>query len=270
MANKKYYWIKLKTDFFNSAEIDYLLSQENGSQYILLYQMLCLLTANNEGLLATKIDGKLIPYDVDKIVRDTKYFNRDTILVGIEWLKKLKLIYIEDSGCYKITSFDSMVGSETAKAEIMRKKRAKEKELNSGNIVTKMLPSVSERCYIEKDKEIDKELDTENREKYNIKCIDNVCKNIYLVQEETEKYNEIFKSKNIYMQNPSILPKNMKSQLKIYQLAIKTLVDIGQEELLDKINLNILQRIYKKIIKANKVDDWIEYYINILSNELAI
>ena len=27
---KKYYWIKLKTDFFNISEIDFLLSQENG------------------------------------------------------------------------------------------------------------------------------------------------------------------------------------------------------------------------------------------------
>lgn len=42
---KKYYWIKLKTDFFNLAEIDFLLGQENGCQYIVLYQMLCLQTA---------------------------------------------------------------------------------------------------------------------------------------------------------------------------------------------------------------------------------
>ena len=34
---KKFYWIKLKTDFFNRAEIDFLLSQPNGFQYIVLY-----------------------------------------------------------------------------------------------------------------------------------------------------------------------------------------------------------------------------------------
>ena len=44
---KSYYWIKLKTDFFNLAEIDFLLSQQDGCKYIVLYQMLCLQTANN-------------------------------------------------------------------------------------------------------------------------------------------------------------------------------------------------------------------------------
>lgn len=39
---KRYYWIKLKTDFFNSDEMDFLLSQKDGCKYIVLYQMLCL------------------------------------------------------------------------------------------------------------------------------------------------------------------------------------------------------------------------------------
>lgn len=52
---KRYYWIKLKTDFFNLAEIDFLLSQKDGCQYIVLYQMLCLQTANNNGELASRV-----------------------------------------------------------------------------------------------------------------------------------------------------------------------------------------------------------------------
>lgn len=32
--NKRYYWIKLKTDFFNQSEIDFLLAQPNGCEYI--------------------------------------------------------------------------------------------------------------------------------------------------------------------------------------------------------------------------------------------
>lgn len=31
---KRYYWIKLKTDFFNLAEIDFLLSQKDGYSFI--------------------------------------------------------------------------------------------------------------------------------------------------------------------------------------------------------------------------------------------
>ena len=71
--NKKFYWIKLKTDFFNQETIDFLMSQQNGCQYVVLYQMLCLNTANNGGNLSTKIGEMIVPYDVNKIVRDTKY-----------------------------------------------------------------------------------------------------------------------------------------------------------------------------------------------------
>ena len=47
--SKKFYWIKLKTDFFNLDEIDFLLSQKNGCEYVVLYQMLCLQVANTSG-----------------------------------------------------------------------------------------------------------------------------------------------------------------------------------------------------------------------------
>ena len=89
---KRYYWIKLKTDFFNQETIDFLLSQENGCQYIVLYQMLCLNTANNNGEMATRIGEMIIPYDINKIVRDTKYFTFDTVAVALELFKKLGLI----------------------------------------------------------------------------------------------------------------------------------------------------------------------------------
>ena len=72
--NKRYYWIKLKTDFFNQQTIDFLLSQKNGCEYIVLYQMLCLNTANNNGEMCSKIGEMIVPYNVEKIVRDTKYF----------------------------------------------------------------------------------------------------------------------------------------------------------------------------------------------------
>ena len=120
---KRYYWIKLKTDFFNQETIDFLLSQENGCQYIVLYQMLCLNTANSNGEMATRIGEMIVPYDVNKIVRDTKYFTFDTVAVALELFKKLGLIYQEEGQVLRITNFDNMVGSETRSAQIKRKQR---------------------------------------------------------------------------------------------------------------------------------------------------
>lgn len=127
--NKKFYWIKLKTDFFSQETIDFLMSQPNGCQYVVLYQMLCLKTANNGGALATNIGEMIVPYDVNKIVRDTKYFDFDTVTIALGLFKQLGLIYEGNENILKISNFELMVGSESASksAERMRKMRAKNK-----------------------------------------------------------------------------------------------------------------------------------------------
>lgn len=129
--NKRYYWIKLKTDFFNQETIDFLLSQPNGCEYIVLYQMLCLNTANSNGLMATKIGEMIVPYDVNKIVRDTKHFSFDTVAVALELFKRLGLIYEEDNRVLKVAHLEEMVGSESKWAEKKRLQRTKNVPLNN-------------------------------------------------------------------------------------------------------------------------------------------
>ena len=133
--SKRYYWIKLKTDFFNQDTIDFLLSQSNGCEYVVLYQMLCLNTANNDGSLSTNIGEMIVPYDVEKIARDTKYFNEDTIRVALELYKRLGLIYEGEDDLLKIANFEDMVGSETNSAKRVREWRHK-KLLQCNNDVT--------------------------------------------------------------------------------------------------------------------------------------
>lgn len=128
--NSRYYWIKLRTDFFNQQTVDFILSQKNGCEYIVLYQMLCLQTANNNGELSTKIGEIIIPYDVEKIVRDTKYFDFDTVTMAIELFKRLGLIYeSDDTGVLKIANHSLMVGSETEYAAKKREWRERQKAL---------------------------------------------------------------------------------------------------------------------------------------------
>ena len=133
MGEKKYYWIKLKTNFFNSEQIDFLMSQNEGSKYVVLYQMLCLNTANNDGELASKIGEMIVPYNVEKIVRDTKYFNENDVIVSLELFKKLGLIYEEDNQILKIANFEEMVGGESKWAEKKRIYREKQKQLQLGH-----------------------------------------------------------------------------------------------------------------------------------------
>lgn len=219
---KRYYWIKLKTDFFNLAEIDFLLSQKDGCQYIVLYQMLCLQTANNNGKLASRVGEMIIPYDPDKIARDT-------VIVAMELFKKLNLIYTDDGICLKIAGFENMVGSETGWAKQKREQREKQKLLSG-------------QCPPNSQQEIDKELDIEIDEDIEsdelndrLKLINLKLNKAKLVQEETTEYNAIFNKKKIYIQNAEYLPENLLTQINLYQSAIKRLYDNKQAELLEKL-----------------------------------
>ena len=68
MTYKKYYWIKLKTNFFNTDVIEFLLSQKNGCEYVVLYQMLCLKTANTNGSLKSEIGEMIVPFTRYKVL----------------------------------------------------------------------------------------------------------------------------------------------------------------------------------------------------------
>lgn len=160
MSDKKYYWIRLKTNFFSQEIIDFLLSQKNGCQYVVLYQMLCLNTANSDGALATNINEMLVPYDVNKIVRDTKYFDFDTVSVALELFKKLGLIYEEQDGILKITNYSEMVGSESGNANAQRQKKFRERKKQellsvTENNVTSVTDSVTENNEEYRDKSIE-------------------------------------------------------------------------------------------------------------------
>ena len=112
-SGKRYYWIKLKESFMTSDAVDYLMSQPNGAQYVVLYQMLCLKTINTDGRLSRQIGEMIIPYDVDKIQRDCKWFSTDTIRVALNMFKAFGLIYEDVDGTLVMADHENLVGSET-------------------------------------------------------------------------------------------------------------------------------------------------------------
>lgn len=129
--NKRYYWIKLKDTFFTSDTVDFLMSQKDGANYVVLYQMLCLKTANTNGELSRQLGEIIVPFDIDKIHRDCKYFSVDTIRVALELYKKLGLIYEQENGILQITNFANLIGSESQNAVYKRQHREEDKRLES-------------------------------------------------------------------------------------------------------------------------------------------
>ena len=169
-TGKRYYWIKLKDSFMSSDEIDYLMSQPDGANYVVLYQMLCLKTINTNGCLVSKIGEMLIPYDAEKIQRECKWFPLSTVRLALTVYKQIGLIFENPDGTLSISDYQNMIGSETDWAAKNRKIRsnAANKELQAGhdtghttghNVSTDGGENVPTEKEIEKDKEI------ENRER---------------------------------------------------------------------------------------------------------
>ena len=129
-SDSRYYWVKLDYSRFESGgDLDFLMGQPNGSEYVALYLMLCLNTRNTDGELISKLGEVIIPYDVDKIKRDCKYFSRDTIVIALSLFKQLGLIFEQENGILKINSFDSMVGSTSTSAARVKRMRERQKAL---------------------------------------------------------------------------------------------------------------------------------------------
>jgi len=119
------YYIKLKDTFLTSDAVDFLMSQKDGANYVVLYQILCLLTLKTNGKLAREVGEVIIPYDPDKIARDSKWFTKDTVVVALSFYKKLGLILRGEDGFDQIAGYEGIAGSETKWAEIKRQQRAK-------------------------------------------------------------------------------------------------------------------------------------------------
>ena len=164
-TGKRFYWIKLKDSFMSSDEIDYLMSQPDGANYVVLYQMLCLKTINTGGCLVSQIGEMLIPYDAEKIQRECKWFSLATVRVALSVYKQIGLIFESPDGILTISNYSDIVGSETdysAQKRLQRKNRRRQipvkgADNNEDNNV--------DNVHTEKEIEIDKEKDIENRER---------------------------------------------------------------------------------------------------------
>lgn len=126
-TGKRFYWMKLKENFMTSDTIDYFMSQPDGANYVVLYQMLCLKTINTNGRLSRQIGEVVIKYDISKIQRDLKWFSADTIRVALNLYKAFGLVYEDIDGTLVLTDHGNLVGSETDWAAQKKQQR----QLNS-------------------------------------------------------------------------------------------------------------------------------------------
>jgi predicted phage replisome organizer len=157
MAEKKYYWLKLKEDFFRQPRMKKLRRIAGGDTYTVIYLKLQLLSLENEGMLY--FEG--IEDDFIEELALTMDEDVDNVKFTVMYLMSQGLMEEKTVNEYVLPETVNSIGSETANAE--RKRRSREKQKIRDNVTALSQGSYGDvtNCHTELELELEKEIDKE-------------------------------------------------------------------------------------------------------------
>lgn len=159
--DKRYYWLKLKRDFFKRHDIQIIESMPNGKDYILFYLKLLCESVDHDGNLRF---NEQIPYS-EQMLSTITNTNIDIVRSAIKVFTELQMMELLDNGTYFMNEVEKMLGSETYWAE---KKRVQRSKMDNVQLLSNASPTrPSKSKSIEKELDIDTDKDTELEEKKN-------------------------------------------------------------------------------------------------------
>ena len=156
--NRKYYYLKLKENFFDSDSIVLLEDMKDGILYSNILLKLYLKSLKNGGKL--QLDEH-IPYTAQMIATLTRH-QIGTVERALEIFRQLGLVEQLDSGAFYMTDIELMIGQSSTEAERKRAARLENKALlpprTKGGHLSDIRPPEIE---LEKEIEIEKEREGE-------------------------------------------------------------------------------------------------------------
>lgn len=153
--HQKYYWLKLKRDFFKRHDVRIIEEMPNGKDYILFYLKLLLESVDHEGRLRF---SDTIPYN-EQMLSVITHTNIDIVRSAMKVFMELQMVEVLDDQTIYMTEVDKLVGSETHEAVRKRAYRETLKTPKWDNV-----PKLSVQCPTELEKELEKELELEKEE----------------------------------------------------------------------------------------------------------
>ena len=142
MENKKFYWLKLKRDFFKRHDIRIVEDMPNGKDYILFYLKLLVESVDHNGELRF---SETIPYN-EQMLSTITNTNLDIVRAAMKIFTSLDMIEVIDDGTIYLTQVMTMIGSaaDNDNANRQRRFREKQKQALLEDSVTKSNASVTE------------------------------------------------------------------------------------------------------------------------------
>ena len=160
--NKKYYYLRLKDNFFDSDELKILESMKDGYLYSNILLKLYLRSLKNDGKLVV---NDRIPYNAEMLASVTGH-QVGTIKQALSMFKELGLIEILENGAIYMLDIQNFIGKGSTEADRQRiydrriSEERKQKKLtqsrNLEEILEKSTPEIE--IELEKDIEIEKEI----------------------------------------------------------------------------------------------------------------
>ena len=160
---KKYYWLKLKADWFSDKRIKKLRSIAGGDTHTIIYLKMMLLSLKDEGKLYFEGVEENFASEIALALDE----DAENVKLTLAFLQRHGLIEICDDDEYRLTEVPSIIGSETASTIRSRECRERKKQLALGqkalqcNTNKTGCNNLKQVCSVEKEIERDKETEKE-------------------------------------------------------------------------------------------------------------
>ena len=131
--NRRYYWLQLKDDFFNSKEMKLMRKLPGGEEITIIYLKMMLVSLSEQGKLYFEGLAEDLAEELSLIIDE----DTEAIRLTLMFLTKKKLLTTSDNYQFNLEQVPEMIGSETASARRVRKHRENQKALQCNSDVTK-------------------------------------------------------------------------------------------------------------------------------------
>ena len=182
---KRFYWLKLKKDFFQQHQIKVLKSLPNGRLYALIYMELLAESTSHNGELRY---SEMLPYDIltlSAVIDEDK----DNVEKAIETLINLELVEVLDDQTIFMRGIEKLIGSETGIAKRQREYRERlksEPKILADTMYPQCIPEIRDKSIDIKKESTTNVVDKKEKHKYG------VYKHVLLTDEEVEKLESVY------------------------------------------------------------------------------
>ena len=131
--NRRYYWLQLKDDFFNSKEMKLMRKLPGGEEITIIYLKMMLASLAEQGKLYFEGLAEDLAEELSLLIDE----DPEAIRLTLMFLTKKKLLTTSDNYQFNLEQVPEMVGSETASTRRSRKHRENQKALQCNTDATK-------------------------------------------------------------------------------------------------------------------------------------